>query len=188
VVPTDRGTLLSYDWIADRKFFDLLDSEDARAAATVKAAGCPVCGGRLDRANYPRKPRGGEVGAAGEVFDRRRSFCCAREGCRRRRTPPSLVFFGRRVYLAITVVLACLRAAASRSAPPARRTLRRWRVWFAALPGNARFAPMRAVLSPPLEPTERLPDALLDRVLHGRAVPAAMLTVLRLLAPAVGSR
>lgn len=34
------------------------------------------------------------------------SLCCAR--CRKRRTPPSVRFLGRRVYLAAVVVLACV--------------------------------------------------------------------------------
>jgi hypothetical protein len=126
---------LSHDWIADTNFFQLLDAEDARIAAAVKAANCPDCGGRLDQANYPRKPRGGEIGAAGEIFDRRRSFSCCREGCRHRRTPASLVFLGRRVYLAVTVVMLALRAAVTVAVPPPasppRRTLRRWLAWFA---------------------------------------------------------
>ena len=44
--------------------------------------GCLFCGGKLHRADYERKPRGGPE------WDYRYSFCCAREGCRRRQTPP----------------------------------------------------------------------------------------------------
>lgn len=39
-------------------FFDLLYRLDQDLAEQARAQGCP-CGGRLDRANYPRKPRGG---------------------------------------------------------------------------------------------------------------------------------
>lgn len=99
-----------HDWIAEDKFFAVLEEGDARAAAAVKAAGCRYCGGRLDRADYPRKPRGGSMAAAGESRVRRISFCCAQEGCRRRATPPSLVFLGRKVYLGIVVVVASLLA------------------------------------------------------------------------------
>lgn len=62
LTPTEAPRL-SHDSIPDINFFQLLDREDARVTAAVKAAGCPECGGRLDQANNPRKPRGGGVGA-----------------------------------------------------------------------------------------------------------------------------
>ncbi len=179
---------MSHDWIPDHNFFRLLDDEDARAAAAVKAASCRDCGGRLDQANYSRKPRGGEVGAAGEIFDRRRSFCCAREGCRKRATPPSLVFMGRRVYLAVTIVMTAWRSAATVTPPsppsPPRWTLRRWLGWFAAeLPVTRWFIAVRARLSPPMEPHERLPGALVERFLPHHAIAEAITATLRLFAP-----
>ncbi len=185
--PTE-ATRLSHDWIADTNFFHLLDAEDARTAAAVKAADCPDCGGRLDQANYPRKPRGGEVGAAGETFRRRRSFCCRREGCRHRRTPASLVFLGRRVYLAVTIVLAAWRSAVtvapSSPASPPWSTLRRWLGWFATeLPVTPWFTTVRARLSPPMEPGEHLPGVLLERLLAHHGLAEAVAATLRLLAP-----
>lgn len=134
---------MSHDWIADFNFFATLDAQDAATTARVKADGCPACSGQLDQADYPRKPRGGEVGLAGEIFRLPRSLCCAREGCRRRQTPSSLVFLGRRVYLAITVVVAAWRAANANAEPPPapRRTMRRWLAWFATeamCPAHAR--------------------------------------------------
>jgi hypothetical protein len=179
---------LSHDWIADINFFHLLDAEDARIAAAVKAGGCPRCGGRLDRADYPRKPRGGDIGAAGEMFGRRRSLCCAREGCRQRRTPPSLLFLGRRVYLAVTVVVAAWQATMAAMAPsppsPPRRTVRRWLAWFATeLPTTPTFTTTRARLSPPFEPGEVWPGALVRRFLPGRGVADTLVATLRLLAP-----
>ena len=154
---------MSHDWIADINFFQQLDAEDARVTAAVRAGGCPSCRGRLDQANYPRKPRGGEVGAAGEIFERRRSLCCARDGCRHRRTPPSLVFLGRRIYLAITVVVCAWRTTATGSPP--RRTVGRWRSWFAALRVTPWWVVQRGRLWPPVEPAEVLPAAIIERVL-----------------------
>ena len=58
----------------------------------------------LHSARYRRKPRGRPAGL-GEEHDWRFSFCCARDGCRTRRTPPSFRFLGRKVYLATMVVL-----------------------------------------------------------------------------------
>ena len=170
---------MSHDWIPDINFFQLLDAEDARNTAAVRARGCPDCGGRLDQANYPRKPRGGEFGAAGEGFDRRRSLCCAREGCRHRRTPASLVFLGRRVYLAITVVLATWRTSTTNTSSSSR-TVGRWRGWFAALRDTTWWTRTRARLSPTVEPAEILPAAIIDRVLRNRSVADALMATLRI--------
>lgn len=177
---------MSHDWIPDINFFHLLDAEDARVVAAVKAAGCPDCGGRLDQANYPRKPRGGDVGAAGEMFERRRSLCCARDGCRHRRTPPSLVFLGRRVYLAITVVMTTWRAAAVTSPP--RRTVGRWRAWCAALRETSWWVETRGRLWPPVEPAEILPTAIIERLLPGSSIAEVLAATLRILSPAAASR
>lgn len=69
----------------------------------------------------------------------RHSFCCGREGCRKRHTPASVRFLGRRVYVAVVVVLL---AAMRHGVNPARagllrerlgidrRTLERWRRWW----------------------------------------------------------
>jgi hypothetical protein len=45
-----------------------------------------------------------------EALSRRTSFCCHRDGCRERATPPSVVFLGRRVYAGAAVVLGVARA------------------------------------------------------------------------------
>lgn len=186
VLPTE-ATCLSRDWIADVSFFNRLRAEDARVAAAVKLAGCQPCGGRLDRANYPRKPRGGDVAVVGEALDSRCSFCCAREGCRKRATPPSLVFLGRRVYLAVTIVITAWRSMVTVTPPPSspsRRTLRRWLAWFAfELPATPWFTTVKARLSPPMEPSERLPGALVERFLGHHPVGEAIPATLRLFAP-----
>lgn len=172
---------MSHDWIPDLNFFKQLDDEDARIAAEVRARGCPDCGGRLDRADYPRKPRGGDVAGAGEILEKRRSLCCAREGCRHRRTPRSLVFLGRRVYLAITVVLTAWRTTTRWSSPP-RRTVGRWRGWFASLRSTTWWAKTRARLSPTAEPAEILPAAIIERVHRGHSTEVALIASLRIFA------
>ena len=69
----------------------------------------PFCGGPLHYANYPRKPRGGPPDLD-EVFEIRYSLCCGREGCRRRLLPPSVRFWGRRVYWApVVLIITALR-------------------------------------------------------------------------------
>ena len=102
--------------------------------------GCRHCGGRLDRADYRRKPRGAPDELDDDVALRLRlSLCCAAEVCRRRTAPPSARFLGRRIYLGVIVTLV---AALQQGATPIRvrklsevfgvdrRTIERWRRWW----------------------------------------------------------
>ena len=128
-----HGLLRDPRWVAG------LLALDVALTAETRAAGCS-CGGRLHRASYPRKPRGLPPGFdADPSLGRRTSFCCDRDGCRERATPPSVIFLGRRVYVGAAVVL----AAALRHGPTperlarivaltgvSRRTLQRWLVWW----------------------------------------------------------
>jgi hypothetical protein len=50
---------------ADNRLYDYLLEIDRELAAPARAAGCPRCGGRLDSATYPRKPRGGPARLSG---------------------------------------------------------------------------------------------------------------------------
>jgi hypothetical protein len=137
----------------------------------ARAAGCEKCGGRLDSARYPRKPRGATTELP-EEYGWRFSLCCDVEGCRKRHTPASVRFLGRRVYLGAVVVLA---AAMQQGATPARasrlrellgvslRTLARWREWWkAAFVDSAFWKAARAFLSPPVAES-CLPLSLLER-------------------------
>jgi len=154
-----------------REFFEKLTVVDATIAARVAASACSRCGGPLHVGNYLRKPRGGLLAAAGEDFALRFSLCCGREGCRRRTTPPSVRFLGRRVYLGAVVIfasaiaMAVVMGSAGRrvtGVPP--RTLRRWaRWWRGSFPETAVFASLSARLVPAVS-RERLPASLLERM------------------------
>jgi hypothetical protein len=120
-----------------REFFLLLVQLDEAVMREVAAAGCPRCGGPLHRSDFDRKPRGALIAPAGEAFVRRFSLCCGREGCRKRATPPSVRFLGRRVYLGAVVIVASMVALALRGAKEIRRqtgvparTTRRWLGWW----------------------------------------------------------
>lgn len=120
-----------------REFFEALTAIDEAILKKATAEACPFCQGPLYRGDYPRKPRGGLLGVAAEGFDRRFSLCCGREGCRRRATPPSVRFLGRRVYIGAVVIVASVMAIAMTMASVARsktgiapRTLRRWSRWW----------------------------------------------------------
>ncbi len=153
--------------LQDPKFFQLLLRIDEELAAETHASRC-ACGGILHRANYPRKPRA----CLSEVrsdFESRFSFCCA--DCRKRKTSTSVRFLGRRVYLALAVVLGSARHAVQNPAAarlatdlvvPAR-TLRRWRHWWSELfPLTPLWQAMGARFMPPVV-SNQFPAGLLAR-------------------------
>ena len=173
----------------EARFLASLGEIDAAYAEQVHSAGCPVCGGALDRADYPRKPRG-ELGDAAEAYKRRRSFCCRREGCRKRATPPSLRFFGRKVYIAVMVIVAsaAARATSITGRGKARRvhgvpvrTVQRWLAWWRAVFALSAFwTEAKAFFAKPVE-VGALPGSLLSRFRGGRA--EALEKMLRFTAP-----
>jgi hypothetical protein len=154
-------------WRPDSSFFKFLQGVDLDLTRKLQQSGCPHCEGRLDRADYPRKPRG-DLEQAGETMEVRFSLCCAREGCRRRLTPPSLRFLGRKVYYGAWILVACavwlcgeILGSRIRSVP--RRTIRRWLgFWSDDFTGTKLWRVGRARFLPPVDET-RLPLSLLER-------------------------
>jgi len=161
---------LWHDVLADSRLFSALTRYDEDLAATARAAGC-ACGGRLDSARYPRKPRGGPADLGAE-YGWRLSFCCAEEGCRRRMTPPSVRYLGRRVYLGVVVVLVAAMehglsvrrvAELNQHLGIGLRTLRRWRRWWRrAFVESRLWRGARGRFMPPVE-ERALPFSLLAR-------------------------
>ncbi|MDQ3232367.1 MAG: hypothetical protein M3Q07_11145 [Pseudobdellovibrionaceae bacterium] len=86
-------------------FFQILQSFDEDMSNAMKALGCKHCGGKLDIGHYQRKPRGLEWADLTDVSNTRYSLCCREESCRRRSTPLSLRFAGRKVYCSVFIVL-----------------------------------------------------------------------------------
>jgi hypothetical protein len=169
----------------DPRFFTLLLQIDRELAALTQAGGC-ACSGRLHCADYPRKPRGvATEWRAG--FERRFSFCCS--VCRKRTTAESVRFLGRRVYLALVVVLSSSRHAGSNSGTAAvrcavavpLRTLERWRSWWQeAFIATPLWRGAGGSFMPPLD-AAGLPANLLERFV-GDAV-ARLSGLLRWLGP-----
>ncbi len=174
--------------LSDIKFFQQLVSIDQDLAEQTRLAGC-VCGGPLHQAHFPRKPRS----CPSEVrddFALRFSFCCGL--CRRRATAVSVRFLGRRVHLALAVVLVSDRgptpAAARRLARQlaiAPRTVERWRQWWRdSFPVTSLWQTMCARFMPPLD-VALLPSELLAR--FPGVANEAMLRLLVFLGPLTGS-
>jgi hypothetical protein len=174
----------------DPKFLALLLRIDHELAAQRRADGCG-CGGALHRADYPRKPRGCPVEVRPD-HSSRLSFCCS--VCRRRATSMSVRFLGRRVYLALAVVLVSARPAGPTPAAARlgmalgvqRRTLARWRDWWhEQFPRTAMWRATCARFMPPV-PEAQLPGGLIER--FAGPAPEALMRLLVWLSPVtVGS-
>jgi len=177
--------------LADASFWRQLQRLDEQVAAAVRSAGCPHCEGVLHGARYPRKVYGVSRALLGEGYERRLSFCCAREGCRRRTTPQSVRFLGRRTFPGALVLLVCAltqdlsrrrRARLGARLGVSERTLERWRHWWRSmLPATPWWRTARARLVVPPDEA-RLPTSLLTRF----GVPitaAALIAALAFLSP-----
>lgn len=163
-----------HELLRDARLFRLLPRLDRDLADETQRQRCPRrgCRGRLDRAPFPRKPRGVPAELKAE-YSYRESLCC--DDCRRRVMPGSVRFLGRRFYVAAAFVVLCAmrygitekRVAELRqlvgSDTLSPRTLYRWRAWwlkmFVATPF---WKAHRARFSPPVE-LDELPTSLLSR-------------------------
>lgn len=125
-----------------------------------------------------------------EAYDWRFSYACATRTCRKRHTPPSTRFLGRRIYLGAVVVLA---TALQQGVTPWRasqlrellgvstRTLARWRTWWTeAFTESAFWKAAKAAFSPAVNEAEA-PHSLLARFVGDP--PEQLAGLLRLLAP-----
>lgn len=173
---------------------DAVGHFDEDRARDAREQGCP-CGGALHVSNYLRKPRGGPPGLS-RIHCIRLSFCCSIDGCRRRLTPASIRFLGRRVYFgAVVVLVSAMRhgvtklvaARLHRLLGVSERTLRRWREWWLKVfTATAFWRSEKARFMPPLIQCD-LPRSLIARFLK----PTGMVdlgAVLRFLCPLTALR
>jgi len=170
--------------LQDPAFFHFLTRIDEEFASVTRLGRCPGCGGPLHVADYPRKPRGCPA-AVREDYSWRLSFTCGR--CDGRATSPSVRFAGRRVYLAVVLMLASPPDGSSGHALcellsiPAG-TLKRWRTWWRKdFPSTPFWQSLRERFMPPVV-TERLPQSLLERF-DGAEMVDRLTQLLRLIAP-----
>jgi hypothetical protein len=172
------------------RFWLVLFAIDRDLAETVRKEGCS-CGGRLHSANYLRKPRGTPVQLP-ESQRLRLSFCCDRDGCRKRTLPPSVRFLARKVYLGAIVIL----ISALRQGPTPRRvrelsqrlsadpqTIARWQLfWREHFPQTPFWKTACARLMPAVELVS-LPYSLVDAFLSRHPRCRGWTKLLRFLSP-----
>ncbi|MHB8491765.1 MAG: hypothetical protein ACYDA6_06090 [Solirubrobacteraceae bacterium] len=175
---------MCHDVLQDPTFFRFLSRIDQGFAAETRAERCPDCSGPLHVSDYPRKPRGCPASVR-EEYSRRLSFTCGR--CDARSTSPSVRFAGRRVYLAVVLMLRSPPGCASGQELreefniPAS-TLKRWRTWWREdFPLTPFWQSMRARFMPPLA-IERLPQSVLERF-DGDSMTERLSQALRWIAP-----
>ena len=179
-----------HEFLTSASFWSYLRAVDEDLAAETRNKGCP-CGGRLHCANYSRKPRGTPVQLAGSQLIRL-SFCCDRDGCRKRMAPPSVRFLGRKVYLTAIVIL----VGAMRQGPSPRRirelserfgadesTITRWQTfWREHFPQTPFWKIARASFLTAGEIVS-LPYSLVDAFLRRHPPREGWILLLRFLSP-----
>lgn len=184
------------DLLKKSSLFHLLHKIDVDLAEEVRLKGCAHCQGRLDYARYKRQPRGGPQGLPDELCVRH-SLCC--DGCRRRTLPPSVLFFGRRTYWGVVVVLVCALRQQRGGSISYRRlqellgvhrsTVWRWMEYFReCFPQTPRWLRLKDRLRADVD-TEQAPGCVLELVAdsRGRSIEALRALMVLLCAPHLAS-
>ena len=179
-----------HDLPRSTRFWLFLLAVDQDLAETIRTQGCS-CGGRLHFANYLRKPRGTPIQLPKEQR-LRLSFCCDRDGCRKRVTPPSVRFLGPKVFLGPIVIL----ISAMRQGPTPRRvrelfarfradrrTIARWQVFWRDLFPQTPFWKLARARLVPLVEIITLPYSLVDFFLARHHRCRGWMLLLRFLSP-----
>jgi hypothetical protein len=165
---------------------------DREIAETAHEGRCQRCGAKLHCGSFTRKPRGVPAGLGPEQCERF-SFCCAARDCRKRETPSSLRFLGRKVFLGAMVVLISamqsgLNPARMRRLKAlvgvSRRTVLRWRDWWHSAFTESPFWGAHRALAPAA--TADLPASLLQS--FDGAIERQLISLLRFLAPITTGR
>jgi hypothetical protein len=187
---TVEYSIMYHDLPSTASFWSFLLAVDEDLAETVRNRGCR-CGGRLHSADYLRKPRGFPIRLP-QLQCFRLSFCCDRDGCRKRATPPSTRFLGRRVYAGVIVIL----ISAMRQGPTPRRvrelsercgahetTIARWQTfWREHFPQTTFWKAARAGFIT-LGKIAGLPYSLVDSFLRRHPPSQGWMLLLRFLSP-----
>ncbi len=127
-----------FNLIKSSQLFDILFSIDEDLAQKCRVNRCQWCEGVLHSAKYYRTLRGLLI-TLSEDQQVRFSLCCANKSCRKRHTPPSIRFLGRKVYSTLTILLlSALRNGISSKVAELfrktlnvdRRTMKRWQSWW----------------------------------------------------------
>lgn len=169
----------------DQKLTGLQEEVDSQLAENVRKQGCLFCEGKLHCADYDRKPREGPA-----HWNKRHSFCCDQEECRKRHTPPSVRFLGPKVYVGVVVILvsamqhgfnAKRMQVLRENLGIDRRTLEHWRKWWLeTFVGSPFWKNARGRIMPPID-EQTMPESLCEK--YGIDRQDRLLQMLTFLAP-----
>lgn len=170
--------------LKDTSFIELLYKIDKDLAdQTHREKCCPNCGGKLDVANYPRKPRG--CGISDYHLCLRFCLCCRNDGCRKRCSPPSIRFMGRIVYWSLWVILISYfmnnsdyqQKQISTLFSIDRQTLRRWKYfWDDQFPKSK----LMKLIKERFPLADKLPNDLVDTVVNLKIIEESLISLLHL--------
>jgi hypothetical protein len=178
--------------LRDARFSELLLEMDRDRLDQVRSAGCSKCGGPLHSGHFERKPGGVLVPPEQlpEGYTTRFDLCCG--WCRSRTLPSSVRFLGRKVFLAVAIVVAtALVRGGDRNAMEilrrqlgaSRSTLARWCRWWRALTRTQLWIGARGMLPVDLD-EQTLPVSVLAR--YAGSAADRMAHLLRFLCPLTG--
>lgn len=138
------------------EFLAALIVQDLENAKKCQDEGCPHCGSPLHVANFTRKSRGIDDIETSDVpqAQLRFSFCCSKDGCRKRVTPASVRFYPHKVYFFFVILLvgAAFNTFLEQDLRVSDQTRRRWnQFWFEFLdPVGKIFLQIKTFLPPDL--------------------------------------
>ena len=136
-----------YKLLQNPSFHSLLLDIDHQLSEQYRLKRCPFCKGPLHKSNYSRSPLG-LVNKHRKYYSTRLSFCCGY--CRKRTTPPSVRFFGRRRFVApVFMFISMLNCKITQNSLRkmhryfnvniSKRTWTRWRKWWNTLFVQTKF-------------------------------------------------
>lgn len=184
---------MSQNFLFSASFHLLLNTIDQELAESAKQQGCLDCGNQLHQANYPRSPIG-LLTQFRHHYDERLSFCC--DTCRKRITPQSVRFFGRRWFPAPLLILisALMLGINERRLAQVKKhfgivvsesTWKRWRQWWReSFKATLFWQQTKGLVPTAVETNHSFPRALL--VIFQGIVEEKMHLLLRFLAPLTG--
>lgn len=184
---------MSQNFLCNASFHLLLTAIDKEMANNTLKQGCGYCKGKLHLADYPRSPVG-ILPSLRHYYEERLSFCCAT--CRKRITPPSVRFFGRRWYpapfhLLVSILMLgindCRLSQIKRhfGITVTESTWKRWRRWWRDFFPLTSFWQKEKALAPPIDMTNKLFSRILLNVFKG-TLGNKMTLLLRFLSPLTG--